>query len=91
MGDIGFGAFGFEVAGIQQLLADTGHYTGAVDGVHGPVTRQAIRSWQRRIGVPGHGQWDEQTNRTTFERLSAFNPDPTVDRRPITPPGRTHG
>ncbi len=88
---MGIGQFGHEVAGIQQMLNEAGHYDGQIDGVNGPITRQAIRSWQRRLGIPAHGMWDEQTGAATFEKLSRFNPNPTLDSYPITPPGRSHG
>ncbi|MFT4030650.1 MAG: peptidoglycan-binding domain-containing protein [Protaetiibacter sp.] len=52
---IGSGVTGQDVAQLQQMLADKGMYSGAIDGVAGPVTAAAIRVWQRSIGVDADG------------------------------------
>ncbi len=35
-----------EVSGYQQRLANLGYYSGEIDGIDGPVTKSAIRSFQ---------------------------------------------
>lgn len=43
------------VAVVQQLLAANGHFTGPIDGQLGPLTTQAIRSYQRQNFLPIDG------------------------------------
>ncbi len=40
---------------VQQDLAQQGYYTGPVDGIVGPMTRAAIRAYQRDNGLPVTG------------------------------------
>ncbi len=40
---------------LQRLLVARGYDTGGVDGILGPMTRAAIRAYQRKIGVPADG------------------------------------
>ena len=40
---------------IQQALKDLGFYSGIIDGIPGPGTRQAIRRWQRAQGADQTG------------------------------------
>lgn len=46
---------GDDVLSLQQQLLDLGFKTGRVDGRFGPVTEQAVREFQRNIGVPTDG------------------------------------
>jgi murein DD-endopeptidase MepM/ murein hydrolase activator NlpD len=50
-----------EVAGVQVALRAAGRYQGPVDGIPGPLTRQAIRSLQRSRGVQPTGQVNSKT------------------------------
>ena len=52
------------VAAVQRRLARGGYYHGSVDGVIGPATRSAIRSFERRNGLPVDGEIDSQLLRT---------------------------
>ena len=40
---------------LQRLLVARGFSTGGVDGILGPMTRAAVRSFQRAIGLPADG------------------------------------
>jgi len=40
---------------IQQALRAAGHYRGGIDGRFGPMTRRAIRAWQRTAGAAETG------------------------------------
>ncbi len=40
---------------LQQLLADLGYKTGPIDGIVGPLTRNAVRGFQRDVGRPADG------------------------------------
>ena len=44
-----------EVSELQRLLAALGYDPGAADGLAGPRTRRALRSYQTEIGVPADG------------------------------------
>jgi peptidoglycan hydrolase-like protein with peptidoglycan-binding domain len=46
---------------IQQALKNAGFYQGAVDGKMGPVTRDAIREFQRAHGLAVDGQVGQKT------------------------------
>ena len=52
------------VAAVQRRLARGGYYHGSVDGVIGPATRSAIRSFERNNGLPVDGEIDSQLLRT---------------------------
>jgi LysM repeat protein len=45
-----------QVAGLQVALASKRFYAGAIDGIAGPATTSAVRSLQRRAGVPVNGR-----------------------------------
>ena len=53
--DLAAGAVGADVAQLQQLLVDTGFYSGAVNGVFKDSTRLAVRAWQKSLGVSVDG------------------------------------
>jgi hypothetical protein len=48
-------------SGVQGRLANLGLYTGPVDGVLGPETRRALRSFQSLQGLRVHGGLDRET------------------------------
>lgn len=50
-----------EVRSAQQKLKDDGDYTGRIDGVDGPMTRAAIRKYQRNQNLTVNGRLDQQT------------------------------
>jgi len=45
----------------QELLADAGHYSAAVDGAYGPGTAAAFRAFQAANGLPETGLPDQRT------------------------------
>lgn len=51
-----------ELRELQQRLAVLGFDPGAVDGLLGPSTREAIRAFQRRQGLPVTGRVDDALN-----------------------------
>jgi hypothetical protein len=55
---------------VQAELARLGYYRGAIDGVLGPETRSAIRSFQANQGLPVTGQVDGRLIKR-FAKLSA--------------------
>ena len=46
---------------LQQSLRDAGYYDGAVDGVYGPATVDAIEALQKAHGLPATGTVDKAT------------------------------
>ena len=52
---LGLRARGVDVAQLQTLLTERGHYTGEIDGVFGSTTRSAVRAWQEALGVEDTG------------------------------------
>ena len=52
------------VAAVQRRLARGGYYHGSIDGVIGPATRVAIRSFERNNGLRIDGVIDPQLLRT---------------------------
>ena len=60
-------------AELQQSLADTGHYDGAVDGVYGPETVAAVESLQTANGLPVTGTVDKATSQALQSELEAIH------------------
>jgi spore cortex-lytic enzyme len=54
-GTVKAGASKTDVKKVQQRLKDYGYYKGAVDGVYGPVTAQAVRNYQKDHGLKVDG------------------------------------
>jgi 3D (Asp-Asp-Asp) domain-containing protein len=52
------GAKGEQVTKVQQLLAESGFYAGALDGKFGPATRAAVERFQNRYSLPVTGAVD---------------------------------
>ena len=55
------------VEDVQWALWEQGYYQGAIDGIPGPKTEQAIRDYQRDAGLPITGKIDSKiTGKTTW-------------------------
>jgi len=48
-----------DIVELQDTLRRAGHYEGELDGLVGPKTRNAIRSYQRQAGLPADGFPDQ--------------------------------
>ena len=69
------------VFGLQAELADRGYYAGAIDGIVGSRTREAIRAWEGDRGLPPTGVADE----TLLARIRAGASDlPRAASAPTT-------
>lgn len=55
------GSTGETVTQIQQTLKDQGFYSGAVDGVYGSSTEQAVRAFQQSYGLTADGKAGDET------------------------------
>jgi glucose-6-phosphate dehydrogenase assembly protein OpcA len=51
----------YEPEEFQQLLAILGFYTGPIDGIHGPSTKQAVMEAQKAFGLLMTGRIDPET------------------------------
>ena len=49
------------ISRVQQALQRKGFDPGPIDGVLGPMTREAVRGYQDRYGMPATGEIDNQT------------------------------
>ncbi|MDW4574397.1 peptidoglycan-binding protein [Microbacterium sp. M3] len=59
---------------LQQDLTTLGYYTGAVDGIYGPLTVQAVADLQQASGLPVTGTMDKATTealRAALEQAGA--------------------
>jgi peptidoglycan hydrolase-like protein with peptidoglycan-binding domain len=65
---------------IQRELHDRGFYTGAIDGIAGPATSEAVRAFEQRLGVAAHG---EATDRVLTLLHSARGR--TIREHPVAP------
>lgn len=52
---------GDTVRDAQQALKDKGLYSGSVDGIYGPITRKAVRSYQKEQNLNADGRLGPQT------------------------------
>jgi lipid-binding SYLF domain-containing protein len=50
-----------EMVQIQLTLQEKGYYHGSIDGIMGPLTKNAIREYQKAEHLPATGQVDAQT------------------------------
>lgn len=61
---------GERVLSLQQALTTLGHDPGEPDGVYGPATEQAVRSFQEASGLPADGIAGPNTLRAINEALA---------------------
>jgi peptidoglycan hydrolase-like protein with peptidoglycan-binding domain len=59
------------VSGMQMALASVGCYAGAVDGISGPATTQALRAFQAASGLTVDGVYGIQTKSKLLAAVSA--------------------
>ena len=69
---------------VQQKLQQQGLYSGRVDGVWGPATEAAVRSYQQQHNMNATGQLDQAT-------LAAMNLGPAQNNAQEQPPNQTYG
>ena len=65
------GATGTNVAKLQQALKIKGYYTMAVDGAYGPGTVNAVKKYQKSIGLSQTGDADSTTIKVLFGKITA--------------------
>ncbi|WP_051617010.1 FlgO family outer membrane protein [Desulfonatronovibrio hydrogenovorans] len=62
-------AVGSDARVIQARLAQMGYYTGPIDGIWGPRSREALRKFRTHHGLPGEG-WDMEVQKKIFRDLN---------------------
>ena len=50
-----------EIRQAQERLKELGYYEGAIDGIYGPNTAEALREYQQAQGLPVTGTFDQET------------------------------
>jgi peptidoglycan hydrolase-like protein with peptidoglycan-binding domain len=83
------GSEGAEVTALQQLLKDTGYYTGPVTGYFGPLTKAAVISFQKAKDIEPYPGWVGPGTRTVLNTLYKSSSSYTAPTVPTTPSGTT--
>ena len=65
------GDYGPQVSNLQYLLRDHGFDPGEIDGVYGPKTAAALRSFQRAAAISPDGVWGGESFRAMWNYLRA--------------------
>lgn len=71
-----------ETVGLQKRLMNLGFYSGKANGEFDDATAEALKSFQRRFGLPATGQKDDDTIeklRNMHDQISEFPPNPDQD------------
>ncbi|QPC87189.1 peptidoglycan-binding protein [Mesorhizobium sp. NBSH29] len=65
---------------VQGILRDLGFYTGTVDGLNGPATREAILNYRKKVGLPAVETIDDEllTQLGTRPTTSGIAPTPAA-------------
>jgi N-acetylmuramoyl-L-alanine amidase len=50
-----------EIRQVQERLKELGYYDGAIDGIYGPNTAEAIREYQQAQGLAVTGSFNQET------------------------------
>lgn len=59
----------------QQLLAILSFYKGAIDGIHGPETKEAVEQAQKAYGLPITGRFDSDTLALLRQEVANLPPE----------------
>ena len=66
-----------EVKENQQILQNLGLYTGIIDGINGPSTKNAVKEFQRISGLVSDGVVGENTKKALKQGDAAYLPEET--------------
>jgi peptidoglycan hydrolase-like protein with peptidoglycan-binding domain len=71
---------------VQQKLQQQGMYNGQIDGVWGPATQTAVRTYQQQHNLSATGQLDADTlaslNLGTSQNYGSNSPPPSTPTQP---------
>ncbi len=68
-----YGARGNTVKNLQVKLAALGYYTGEIDGKYGPLTKKAVKSFQKDSGLEATGSANSNTQKMIFSAKAKTN------------------
>jgi peptidoglycan hydrolase-like protein with peptidoglycan-binding domain len=75
------------IKAIQRQLRERALYSGSVDGIAGPMTIAALRTFQQRQGLRATGAWDDSTAAAlSVDMEHTGGTDPLEADRPKTEP-----
>jgi branched-chain amino acid transport system substrate-binding protein len=76
---------------LQQALTDRGYYSGPIDGIYSTELADAVRAFQRDLGVPETGVLDVATIKAAYTRGQATSPTTVAGETTTTatPPDTT--
>ncbi|MGH8917890.1 MAG: peptidoglycan-binding protein, partial [Actinomycetes bacterium] len=82
------GGLATSVSALQQALTELGFYTGPIDGRFSAETADAVRAFQRTVGVPETGVLDLATLRALYLYVPPGGPPPVPPTvaPPVPPP-----
>lgn len=83
-----------QIREIQRALSYKGYYSGSLDGLLGPATEAAVRSYQQDNGLPVSGLLDDRTVESVrkikvpkeFGTAPPPRPEPPPPVKPVQPP-----
>lgn len=58
-------------AAVQVQLQALGYFDGAIDGIYGPMTVEAVTAFQEDAGIPADGKYGPQTEDALVEAVQA--------------------
>lgn len=85
VGNLQRGSRGGSVEQLQRILAHGGFYTGAIDGLYGPKTQQAVQQFQQYHGLEPDGVVGSNTNAKLAEFGRWGGRDPNADQQAPQP------
>jgi len=66
------GSRGDAVEDVQAFLTEASIYQGRFDGIYGPKTEAAVRSFQRETGLAADGVWGQKSSLKAIELLRKY-------------------
>ncbi len=70
-----YGSKGSAVKKLQTRLAYLGYYSGNIDGKYGPLTKSAVKSFQRAAGLKVNGTANNKTQTELYSDTAPQNPN----------------
>ena len=71
---LSYGAKGTAVKNLQKRLAELGYYSGNIDGKYGPLTKSAVKNFQKTTGLKVNGTANVSTQTALYDDNALLNP-----------------
>lgn len=68
-----YGSKGSSVKKLQTRLAYLGYYSGNIDGKYGPLTKSAVKNFQKASGLTANGTANNATQKELYSEDAPFN------------------